>query len=95
MVGRSVFPRTWRRLGATPARCRDCKGPILWRWTDQAKCWPFNVDALPIREDEEPGTGRMLDVWNWDALHFRTCKKKPKRTKAVDNRSPRAQTGGR
>lgn len=57
--------------------CRTCGKPFIWRVLPNGKSVPINEHAIHVREDRNEETFVRYELFDRDADHRVTCKKKP------------------
>lgn len=60
------------------AHCRYCGKPMVWRVMANGRSVPLDEHALPVRVDQDAETYVRFELFDRDAVHMATCKKKPK-----------------
>lgn len=57
-------------------RCRECGKPMIWRVRPDGRSIPLDEHALPVRIDRDAQTFVRYELFERDAIHMATCKKK-------------------
>lgn len=56
-----------------PGHCRGCEAPLVWYDTVNGKKMPMNERSVPVKSENEPGTGRVIAFFLASDSHWATC----------------------
>jgi len=80
-MGLPLSYRVWSGL-TRRGHCKRCGRAILWVMTDQGKRLPFEATVAKLRTERDELLGTKHDVYPPNALHFLTCGRSSRASRA-------------